>query len=136
MKQVTGKTKSYLAGGIRTNMRDVEERNGLEIRDRNCDNILDSSTETKPYLFVLGQTLGFASTGACVPAQRTGPGYLTALRNIQNNSNISTSLPHQAIFKCPHFFCQIHHTLTQTQLWCQNPGDCAEVGRSDGRKDV
>lgn len=46
MREVTGKTKSYLAGGIRTNVRDVEERNGLEIRDRNCDNILDRSTET------------------------------------------------------------------------------------------
>ena len=44
-----GKTKSYLAAqniGIRTDVSDVEERNGQEIRDQSCGYILDSGTAT------------------------------------------------------------------------------------------
>lgn len=85
-------------------------------------------------LLIFGQIQHFLSTGVFILSQRTGLDNLTRLKEIQSNREISTFSPHQAISQMNTFFCQFHYTITQTQLWCQNLGNIAEVGRSDGEK--
>lgn len=87
-----------------------------------------------PLLLVADQIQHFSSKEVCVLLQRTGLGNLSGRKEIQSNKEISTFSPHQAISQMDTFFCQIHYTITQTQLWCHNLGNTAEVGRSDGEK--
>lgn len=85
-------------------------------------------------LIISGQIQHFLSTGVSVLLQTTGLDNLTRLKQIQSNREISTFSPHQAISQMNTFFCQIHYTITQTQLHCQNLRNITEVGRSDGEK--
>lgn len=133
MREIMGKTKSYLAGGnigIRTMWceccwrkkwtRDMRPELSLHTCYGYCNTI--------PGLFVWGQTQGFAGTGVCVPSQRTRLGNSTVLKkHFKRRAKYPPFLPTQnihlfiLIFQMNTFLCQVHYTITQTQLLSQNP---------------
>lgn len=124
-------------------MNDVEERNGQEIRDQSCDYILDSSTATLS-LICLRSNSGSGFQGSLSPTTEWVIRVLKKKekkrKNPKQQQNIHLLLPTQKYLPFHTQFSDEYiplssslHRHTNT-LWCQNPGQSAEVGRGDGKK--